>query len=215
MYIKYPNIKTEKRNSAKIRGYFGNKFIDSIKLHNHLGDKFLYSYPVIQYKVLKDIPLIVGIENGIPALHNAIMNTQQIVIGDCTYSCDDIDIKLETRELGISNKMNKYIFLSPWVCLNQDNYNKYRKLNDKDKKAFLNKILIGNILSMCKGLGVNIDKEIVVDTNVREVSSNFKNNKMISFYGEFYTNFNIPNYFGIGKSVSRGFGMVKQIREVE
>lgn len=215
MYIKYPTIKTEKRNSAKIRGYFGNKFIENIQLHNHLDNKFVYSYPVVQYKMLKDIPLIIGIENGIPALHNAIMNTQEIVIDNKIYSCDDIDIKLETKILGISNKINKYIFLSPWVCLNQVNYNKYKSLNNDEKKIFLDKILIGNILSMCKGLNITVDKEIIVNTNVKEVSSNFKNKKMISFYGEFYSNFNIPNYFGIGKSVSRGFGMVKQIKEVE
>lgn len=215
MYVKYPNIKMKKRNSAKIRGYFGNRFIDNIMMHNHLGDKFLYSYPVIQYKTIKDIPLIIAIENGISTLHNCIMNIEQIVIDDTTYNCDDLNIKLETKELGISNKMNKYIFLSPWVCLNQVNYNKYRNLNKDEKKLFLDKILVGNILSMCKGLNINIDEQIIVNTNVREVYSNFKNNKMISFYGEFYTNFNIPNYFGIGKSVSRGFGMVRQIKEVE
>ena len=215
MYVKYPNIKIEKRDSAKIRGYFGNKFIDSIKMHNHLGDKFLYAYPMIQYKILKGAPLIIAMQDAIPTLHNAIMHTEEIIIADTAYSCNDIDIKLDTRELGLSNKMNKYVFLNPWVCLNQANYNKYKHLNNEEKNTFLDKILIGNILSMCKGLGINIDKEIIVNTNVREVSSNFKNNKMISFYGEFYANFNIPNYFGIGKSVSRGFGMIKQIREVE
>ena len=215
MYVKYPSIRIEKRNSAKIRGYFGNKFIDSVMLLNHLGDKFLYSYPVVQYKTLKDIPLIIAIQNGIPTLHNAIMNTEEIVIDNTVYRCDNIDIKLETKELGISKKINKYAFLSPWVCLNQHNYNKYKNLTNEEKKTFLDKILIGNILSMCKELDINVDEEIIVNTNVREVSSNFKNNKMVSFYGEFCTNFNIPNYFGIGKSVSRGFGMVKQIKEVE
>lgn len=213
MYVKYPSIKIEKRTSAKIRGYFGNKFIENTQLHNHLNNNFVYSYPVIQYKTLKDMPLIISIEEGIPILHNAIMNTEQIIIDNAIYNCDDIDIKLETKNLGISNKMNKYIFLSPWFCLNQTNYGKYKVLDDDEKKLFLNKILIGNILSMCKGLNIHIDEEIIANVNVREVSSNFKNNKMISFYGEFYVNFNIPNYFGIGKSVSRGFGMVKQIKE--
>lgn len=108
MHIKYPIIKIEKRNFAKIREYFGNKFIKNIQLYNHLDNKFVYSYPVVQYKILKDIPLIIGIENGIPALYNAIMNTRKIVIDNKVYGCDDIDIKLETKILGISNKINIY-----------------------------------------------------------------------------------------------------------
>lgn len=215
MYVKYPNIKIEKRNSAKIRGYFGNKFIENIEIHNHLDNKFLYAYPKVQYKTLQNTPFIIAIENSIPTLHNAIMQTEQIVIDNIAYNCDDIQIQLETKLLNISNKINKYTFLNPWLCLNQKNYEKYKNLDEDEKKIFLDKILIGNILSMCKGLNICVDNEIIVNTNVREVSSNFKNNKMVSFYGDFYTNFNIPNYFGIGKSVSRGFGMIKHIKEVE
>ena len=215
MYVKYPNIRIENRNSAKIRGYFGNKFIENIELHNHLHNKLLYSYPKVQYKTLQNIPFIIAIENSIPKLHNVIMQVEQIIIDNKVYNCEDVQIQLETKFLNISNKQKKYTFLSPWLCLNQKNYKEYKNLDECDKKIFLDKILIGNILSMCKGLDICVNDKIIVNTNVREISSNFKNNKMISFYGDFYTNFNIPNYFGIGRSVSRGFGMIKYIREVE
>jgi len=36
---------------------------------------------------------------------------------------------------------------------------------------------------------------------------------MLGFLGEFEVNFDIPDYLGIGKSVSRGFGTVKKIKE--
>jgi len=35
---------------------------------------------------------------------------------------------------------------------------------------------------------------------------------MLGFFGSFSANFDIPDYWGIGKLVSRGFGMVKGIR---
>ena len=35
---------------------------------------------------------------------------------------------------------------------------------------------------------------------------------MLVFFGKFSVNFEIPDYWGIGKSVSRGFGTVKRIR---
>ena len=36
---------------------------------------------------------------------------------------------------------------------------------------------------------------------------------MLGFRGTFSVNFEIPYYWGIGKSVSRGFGTVKRIKE--
>ncbi|MCD6152972.1 MAG: hypothetical protein J7J07_03575, partial [Syntrophobacterales bacterium] len=38
---------------------------------------------------------------------------------------------------------------------------------------------------------------------------------MLGFLGAFSVNFEIPDYWGIGKSVSRGFGTVRTIREAE
>jgi hypothetical protein len=38
---------------------------------------------------------------------------------------------------------------------------------------------------------------------------------LIGFEGMFQTNFNLPDYFGIGKSVSRGFGTVRKCGEIK
>jgi len=37
------------------------------------------------------------------------------------------------------------------------------------------------------------------------------NTPMLSFLGTFSVNFEISDYWGIGKSVSRGFGTVKRV----
>ncbi len=37
---------------------------------------------------------------------------------------------------------------------------------------------------------------------------------MLGFLGSFSENFEIPDYWGIGKSVSRGFGTVKRVNEL-
>jgi hypothetical protein len=41
-----------------------------------------------------------------------------------------------------------------------------------------------------------------------------KDTPMLGFLGTFSVNFEIPDYWGIGKSVSRGFGTVKRVREL-
>ncbi|MBI5213054.1 MAG: hypothetical protein HY957_06735 [Nitrospirae bacterium] len=37
-----------------------------------------------------------------------------------------------------------------------------------------------------------------------------KNQHMFGFLGSFSVNFDIPDYWGIGRSVSRGFGTIKR-----
>jgi len=45
------------------------------------------------------------------------------------------------------------MYTSPWLALNERNYEQYQKLeNWAKKKELLEKILIGNIISMSKGL---------------------------------------------------------------
>ncbi|MBW2036735.1 MAG: hypothetical protein JRI41_04555 [Deltaproteobacteria bacterium] len=41
--------------------------------------------------------------------------------------------------------------------------------------------------------------------------SKVKFTPMLGFLGTFSVNFEIPDYWGIGKSVSRGFGTVKRL----
>ncbi len=45
---------------------------------------------------------------------------------------------------------------------------------------------------------------------MKEVSTSLKGTPMLGFLGTFSVNFAIPDYWGIGKSVSRGFGTVKR-----
>lgn len=71
--------------------------------------------------------------------------------------------------------------------------------------------MIGNLISMSKGLNYTVDKEIKLDANLKEFSSSFKRREIIGFTGTFTINFHIPDFLGIGKSVSRGFGTVKYI----
>lgn len=84
-------------------------------------------------------------------------------------------------------------------------------LPGKEKEEFLNKVLIGNILSFYKGLNFRIEEKLYAKVKVTEKTSAFKNNKMTVFAGGFLSNAILPDYAGLGKAVSRGFGAVKLI----
>ncbi|MFQ6084425.1 MAG: CRISPR-associated endonuclease Cas6, partial [Candidatus Aminicenantia bacterium] len=65
--------------------------------------------------------------------------------------------------------------------------------------------------SMSKSLGYTVPEPIKANiTNLREVKIYLKGIPMIGFLGTFSVNFNIPDYWGLGKSVSRGFGTIKK-----
>ena len=113
-----------------------------------------------------------------------------------------------------SSEEKHYKFISPWLGLNQTNYGKY--MNSKswnEKKDILNRVLVGNLISMSKGLGIIVNKRLYAKTHFEEEIVEYKGVKMNAFTGEFKVHYDIPDYFGIGKGVSQGFGCVKQIHE--
>jgi hypothetical protein len=97
--------------------------------------------------------------------------------------------------------------------LNEKNYEKYQKFGMWPKrKELLENVLIGNLLSMSKSLGYTVAEPIRAEIkNFKEVRTKLKDVPMIGFLGTFFVNFEIPDYLGIGKSVSRGFGTVKKV----
>lgn len=69
--------------------------------------------------------------------------------------------------------------------------------------------LIGNLLSMSKSLGYKVPDRIKANVAVKPKKSRLKDMNIMAFTGTFQANFLIPDYLGIGKFVSRGFGAVK------
>ena len=61
-------LKTDLKLTAtptKVRGFIGNEYKDYPILHNHYSnDKFLYTYPYVQYKIINGDIIIIGIDEG-------------------------------------------------------------------------------------------------------------------------------------------------------
>ena len=106
-----------------------------------------------------------------------------------------------------------YEFASPWIGLNQKNFKKYDEAGREEKNRILKRAMTGNILSVAKHLDcwLSEDQKIKIDIKLKEIKVNLKSKSMTAFNGIFKTNFLIPDYLGIGKSVSRGFGAVRKI----
>lgn len=201
-------------DAEKIRGYIGRKFIEDSFLHHHTEDnKLIYRYPVVQYKVINGTPLLIGIKGGVDSLWKVFDDMSELNLNNTAYEIFDKKSLLKKIYIGILDKQKIYTFLTPWLALNEKNYEKYQKLGSWPKrKKLLEKILIDNIISISKSLGYTVPEPIKADIKkLKEVHTKLKGTPMLGFLGTFSVNFEIPDYWGIVKSVSRGFGTIKRV----
>ena len=209
--------KEVKQETSKLRGYIGREFEKYPILHNHYGKaKFLYSYPLVQYQIINCQASILGIEEGVDVLREIYPNINELRLGDSYYKVEDHLFYEKEYDVNASNKELHYRLVTPWLALNTDNFSKYKQLTDwKERRGMLNRILVGNILSMSKGLGIIVNRRIHLKSNFKKVSADYKNVNMMAFTGEFKVNFKIPDFFGFGKGVSQGFGTVVPVHDEE
>ena len=122
----YKDIKVNRSTAPMIRGYFANKYNEIEQMHNHKDDKFIYRYPHIQYKVLNNNPVLLGIEDGAKIIQeNDIFLDDVIKIGQQEFESNQREISFKKVKLGVSDEIIKYKFITPWLALNQNNIKKY------------------------------------------------------------------------------------------
>jgi hypothetical protein len=202
--------------ASKLRGFFATSFNEYALLHQHVADKLIYKYPLIQYKMLEGSPLVLGIEEGAEVLKQIYDKFDEIRIGESKYSIMERGIALKLEEFGCTQEIISYRFVTPWLGLSQDNHQRYINLDREDRRVLLRRILVGNLLSASKGLDYTALEHIRLEIgSTHERMCNLKGVNVIGFDCEFMANFSIPDYMGLGKSVSRGFGAVKGIGTAE
>ncbi len=194
----------------KFRGYIANRNIDNPLFHQHLQESNLvYSYPQIHYLILNGKAIIFGIKNGADAIPKLFTDIDELIIGTEKYRILDKQLSIKTHTFNLIEYDKRYFFVTPWLALNEVNFMKFRDADWMTRKKMLARILIGNILSALKGLKIKVEKRINVEiTYVRTVSCSLKGSSLIGFYGSFKINLELPPLFGVGKSVSRGFGAI-------
>jgi hypothetical protein len=196
-----------KRDAEKLRGFFGNLYKEEDLFHNHdENGKSIYRMPLIQYKVIDGDLSIVGYESGVEVIADKFLKINEIIIDNEKYSGFETQLSVNNREFYVADDLHKYSFESLWLPINQKNYLAYI-----NKKLDLNKTLQNNILSNFKGLGINVDKKIMVNGEYKEKTVYLNNIEHFGFTGTFVTNVVMPDDMGIGQKKSIGFGNVRQV----
>jgi len=201
-------------DAGKIRGYLGNLFWDNPYAHQHSEDgKFIYKYPRVQYKIVKGKCILIGFNEGMQIVKQVFFELKSINISGRWQKILGKGLEGYCAFFSISSDQTSYSFLTPWLALNEKNFENYRELQTlEEKKKLLENILIGNIISISKSLGYTVPEPIEAHIQrIKQITTKLKNVPMIGFLGTFSVNFEIPDYWGIGKSVSRGFGTIKKL----
>lgn len=213
--LTFPQVSLQRRHGHKLRGYFAEQFgQESDLFHNHTeGGKAIYRYPRIQYKIIHGMPMIVGLGEGASLVVERFLRIKYLDIEGLRFFTDQKNMKSQEFLTGVNGALYQYEFVNPWMALNQDNHRRYIEMTSEEQNQKLQGILINNMIGFFKAVGHREEKQIMVNLQLKEPRlTNFKNQKVMTFLGRFVTNVKLPDYIGLGKSVSRGFGTIQQIK---
>ena len=219
------NIKTlTVRFDGEIRNWeiplFRGAVIDaannSLLFHNHEGEGYRYSYPLIQYKLIGNNPSIVCIDKGVESIGVLFENGDfSFRIGENIRRMDIISVKANKINIQLWNSSFNYR-INKWLPLNPKNYELFNSTNSlAERILLLEKVLKGNILSFLKGLGIFLEQQL--ECHITNLSQPFvlkyKGVGMMSFNISFTTNLSLPDYIGLGKNAALGYGTVFKQRD--
>lgn len=181
--------------------------------HNHVGSEgYRYAYPLIQYKRLRGCAAAVFIGRGVESAGKLVSLPRVVVnLGKRRVGLEVSSYDVCKTKVGVTSGLAYLYDVTCWAPFNEGNVVRFRKLKtDLEKRDFLESILVGNILSMFKGIGLVVNERIVV--RITELSQfyerRYKDVRMQVVDIQFISNTSLPEYVGLGKNASVGFGVL-------
>ncbi len=180
--------------------------------HNHDNiNGYIYRYPLIQYKIIDNKAAIIAIGEKVDMIEGLIKCFDQpVFIGKKAVV---LQLESITYEEFIPNIISENISykITKWLPLNETNYKKYLNSNSLiDQIEILENVLIGNIISLCKGISFNIEHRIICKITEMSPTKMIKHKGvfLVSFDAKFNTNILLTDDIGLGKGSSHGFGQI-------
>ena len=187
--------------------------------HNHDNENggTFNRYPLIQYKIFNDKgqmqPMLLCLEQGIEEAHHLFSQPEW-----------SLNIKGKQHDLRIAHlHVNQYTLntwdtqfryrLHKWQPFNVERYRDYQQIEGiAAQYTFLEERLHNQITSFATGVGWHIEQDVkaTITDMVKTEWVEYKNLKVLTFTLDFKTNVSLPDFVGLGKGVSRGFGVVKR-----
>lgn len=202
---------------SSIRQYFANNYPHPL-FHNHYPDgRSIYRSrgAPFQFKVINDEVCILAINQGVDFARSFQWpNIMRISLGRNGMAIElELTSKIEKEATFRQADMRCYRSISPYIALNQHKHKTYLSLPAYERRKVIEKGLADHVLTAAKWSGITVNHWI--ETNLIQVRTRIpiriKHGLFfVPFDVMFECNTEIPNYIGIGKFVSRGYGTVVQ-----
>jgi hypothetical protein len=200
---------------SEFRLHLTRKLEEYTTIYQKSAAGYIHRYPVVQCKQTRLAFIILGISQGADFLYRLSDGLKEISQGNLACTILERDAFIRNEEFGICGKTYNYEFVTPWLALNQQNVKKFYDLKGKaDRDAFMQKILTGNLATLARSLDYTLPVPITCEAKIRFRIDRMDHKNVMVFFGKFRTNISIPDYFGIGQSVSQGFGTIKSIPQI-
>jgi Cas6b C-terminal domain/Cas6b N-terminal domain len=202
---------------STVRQYFVTNFPHPF-FHNHLPDgKSIYRSrgAPFQFKVINNEVYILALNEGVnfadsfqwPDFITMSLGRSNVVVEL------ELASKITKQARFLSSEMRCYRNISPYMALNQDKHKFYLSLSEEDKRKTVEKGITNHILTAAKWCGIKVTHRILTNLIQMKKGAPLKVKSTLSFIPfdvMFECNTEIPDYIGIGKFVSRGYGTVVQ-----
>ncbi|MBE0429347.1 MAG: hypothetical protein IBX61_05690 [Thermoleophilia bacterium] len=204
-------------NGADLRRAVTACFKDIPVLHNHNGAGFDYRSPRVRYLVVKGVPQIVSFGSGATIVEYLYRKRFDLRVADCYYKITGVELVDDLVTVGGGHELMSYESQTPWLALNQKNNAIYCGfLKQIERRHFLERILVGNYLSLCKTLGIFLEERVTASLDDwKQIDVSDKGISMRGFIVKYHSNMLLPFGLGLGKWVAKGFGLMNVVKERE
>lgn len=177
------------------------------RLHNHAPDgASLYRYPLVQYRVWQGRATLFGIGEGVDTVRAFLATLDQT-----PYQA------LPARtEVGLCEQPLRYA-IGQWWPMNTENLHRWKQTTGlANRVRLLEGILTNQLLAVCEAIGyrvpnrgLHVEIQELTEAPARRFATQQATQPLQArLFGLVYTaNLRLPEGLGVGKGVSKGFGV--------
>jgi len=198
-----------------LRGALASAFPEEPLLHQHKRDGVIYRYPLIQYRWWDGNGIVIGFHEGACLLPKLPLLEHQFQLGNSIVRIIDIETQFAQEDVKPASRLLRYRFMSPWLPLDQENFEKYKIMSQNQRADERDRIIVGNLLTALRGLNIEFPDRLYATVQVyRTVTCFYKGQRLLGFMGRLLTNVLLPDDLAVGRAVSHGYGWLKRVNDV-
>lgn len=218
IYYKHRNKTNNLRIfSSSVRQYFVDNYPHPL-FHNHEATgKSIYRSKgaPFQFKVINNEVFILALNDGVE-FANSFQWPKEITmpLGNTKRYVElELVSKIPQQASFCETDFQCYRNITPYIALKQEKYETYLALTEDERRAFIEKGLSNHVLTAAKWCGPTVKHQIKVKLIQMKIGNPVRIKDDLYFTPfdvMFECNTEIPDYLGVGRFVSRGYGtMVK------